>query len=719
MHYLSICTFRRICWLSTSLVLLACGGCNSGDSTSNESDVADSTPPESEGVGEQPGTAEQEAPPSEGDSTEDPLEETGESPADDALPTIYIPDKLQFTTEMLERRRQRQLARGDAVADYPGWSFTDRQPESGIEFLHRVVDDAGKTYESVHYDHGNGLAVADVDGDGRLDIYFVNQIGANQLWLNLGDGKFAQVTDQPELDIADRVCVGASFADIDNDGDPDLYVTSVRDGNVLLQNDGQGGFTNITEASGLGHHGHSSGALFFDYDRDGLLDLFLTNVGRYTTNEVRQRQIVGDVEGTVQPGQYTFYQSIINAFGGHLEPERTELSLLFRNVDGETFEDVTEQVGLTATGWSGDAIAFDANNDGWLDLYVLNMQGHDQYFENVEGQSFDDRSSEVFPNTSWGAMGVEVLDLENDGDLDLFVTDMHSDMFEDIGPEQEKLKADAAFDDHVPDEFLPDPEGNIYGNAFFRNNGDGSFEEISDEIGAENYWPWGLSVGDLDANGYEDAFLTSSMNYPFRYGVNSLLLNQAGRELADAEFLVGVEPRREGATVVPWFTIDFDHDKFAGLRKTLLEELSEDHHGRAVVLGAAGSRSSAIFDLDDDGDLDIVTSEFNSRPMVLLSNLSEVRPDVHYLKVALQGHRSNRHGLGAIVRVTVGDLTLTQSMDGKSGYLSQSLLPLYFGLGEASQVDRIEVTWLGGDEVQTLDGPIAVDQLLPIEESVP
>jgi len=129
-----------------------------------------------------------------------------------------------------------------------------------------------------------------------------------------------------------------------------------------------------------------------------------------------------------------------------------------------------------------------------------------------------------------------------------------------------------------------------------------------------------------------------------------------------------------------------------------------------------GSRSAAIFDLDGDGDLDVVTNDFGSGPMVLISNLSERKPDLRYLKIQLRGSRANRDGLGARVQITAGGRTLTQFHDGQSGYLSQSALPLYFGLDRAETVDRIVVQWPRGSE-QVLEGPIATNRLMVIEEA--
>jgi hypothetical protein len=185
-----------------------------------------------------------------------------------------------------------------------------------------------------------------------------------------------------------------------------------------------------------------------------------------------------------------------------------------------------------------------------------------------------------------------------------------------------------------------------------------------------------------------------------------LLLN-AGDALHRAEMPLGLEPRREGRTHTEWFDLECSGADAA-------RPLCEDHQGPVTVMATLGTRSSVLLDLDADGDLDIVTGDFNSAPQVLLSDLAQ-RHEVHHLPVRLRGHRSNRDGLGALVRVHVGGRVLTQPVDGKSGYLSQSSLPLYFVLGEAASVDRVEVRWPGGAE-QVVEGPVPAGSLLVIEE---
>src|ERR1700689_4253315 len=165
------------------------------------------------------------------------------------------------------------------------FQFRDALKESGITFVNRVTVYASSQYIPIHYDHGSGLAVADVDGDGLYDIYFVNQVGGNELWKNLGNGKFKNITEEAGVGLKDRISVSAAFADIDNSGHEDLFVTTVNQGNVLFQNDGHGHFKDITQESGVGLAAHSSGVVFFDYDNDGLVDLLVCNVGVYTSDK--------------------------------------------------------------------------------------------------------------------------------------------------------------------------------------------------------------------------------------------------------------------------------------------------------------------------------------------------------------------------------------------------------------------------------------------------
>ena len=590
--------------------------------------------------------------------------------------------------DALPARKAAQEKEAAASAVFSGFRFTDRVRESGITFVQHPTADSGKFYRPNHYDHGNGLAAADVNGDGRTDLYFVNQMGGNELWINVGGGRFRNATRESGIGLADRVSVAASFADVDNDRDEDLYVTTVRGGNALFVNDGKGRFRDASKESGLDYVGHSSGAVFFDYDRDGRLDLFLVNVGKYTTED----------KG---PGGY--WIGFADAFSGHLKPERTETSVLYHNEGGNRFRDVSREAGLVDGSWSGDASFADINGDGFPDLYVLNMQGDNHYYENQGGKTFRDRTAELFPKTPWGAMGIKFFDYDNDGNVYLYVTDMHSDMSDEVGPDRETAKSQIKWSD----EFLQGGANNVFGNALYHGDGKGAFREVSDEMGVENYWPWGLSAADLNADGFEDLFVASSMCFPFRYGIDSLFLNDRGRRFLPREFVLGVEPRRGGRTATPWFDVDCATEGEG-------RSVCQGQKGKITVLGTLGTRASVVFDLDGDGDLDLVTSEFHAAPQVFVSDLAQRRP-VRWLGVRLAGAVSNRDGLGARVVVRTRSGVQTQWQDGKSGYLSQSALPLYFGLGDAKSVERVEVAWPSGRS-SVLDKAVRLNRVVTISE---
>jgi hypothetical protein len=621
--------------------------------------------------------------------------------AQDVAVGEYSVPSPDFGADTLALRKEAQLATENQFKVFYGFHFTDELKASGITFRHQAVTDELQSWKPTHYDHGSAVAVADVDGDGLYDILFVNQVGGNELWKNLGNGKFKNITAGAGIALPGLVSVGAAFGDVENDGTQDLVITTVLSGVFLFKNDGQGHFKDITAESGINVAAHSSGALFFDYDNDGLVDLLICNVGKYTTDEKWP-------DGS--------FMGLADAFAGHLHPDRFEHAVLYKNLGHGKFRDVTAEVGLEMNSWSGDATFADLRGDGYPSLYFPNMQGNNHFFENERGKKFVDKTDQYFPKTPWGAMGVKFFDFDNDGLMDLLVTDMHSDMSQEVGPDKEKLKSDMRYPGSFlqggmpQDKYVEGGEKSIFGNAFYHNLGSGKFEEISDRLGLETYWPWGISVGDINADGWDDVFVAAGMGFPFRYGVNSMLLNNRGQGFLDAEFILGIEPRRDHRTHTFWFSIDCAQapggqgvDACAGRSS-----------GTVNIMGALSSRSSVMFDLDNDGDLDIVTNDFNSEPMVLISDLAQVK-QIHWLKVVLNGIQSNRNGLGATVRVKAGNRTFTKYNDGKSGYLAQSVLPLYFGLGDATKIDRIEIDWPSGRK-QVVTKDLRINQTLKVTE---
>src|SRR5436309_8001721 len=255
-----------------------------------------------------------------------------------------------------------------------------------------------------------------------------------------------------------------------------------------------------------------------------------------------------------------------------------------------------------------------------------------------------------------------------------------------------------------------------------RTRGGGRFEEVSDAVGVETYWPWGPSVDDFNADGWDDIFIAAGMNFPYRYGINSLLLNEGGQRFLPSEFVVGVEPRPNGATQQVWFTLDCNGadrgHPFCGAcahPESLAGACRVDAAGHLTMMGSRGTRAAVALDLDGDGDIDIVTNEFNAGPQVLVSDLAQRHP-VHMLAVRPRGTRSNREGLGAQVTVVLPDgRRLLKLLDGKSGYLSQSDLPLDFGLVDADHAAAIEVRWPSGRR-QSVAGPLKAGQTIDVVE---
>jgi hypothetical protein len=277
-----------------------------------------------------------------------------------------------------------------------------------------------------------------------------------------------------------------------------------------------------------------------------------------------------------------------------------------------------------------------------------------------------------------------------------------------------------------PQRFLATDGNHVLGNALFTNQGQGRFTEMSDRANVETGWPWGPSVGDLNADGWPDIFIAAGMNFPFRYRGNDVLLNEGGKRFANAEFVVGVEPRQR--LIRPWFDLECDeadvtHDLCQGERRPVTtsdERTAEQRgkgaarHGHVTIWAARASRSAAILDLDNDGDLDIVTNEYGDVPQVLISDLAQRGP-VHFLKIRLVGVRSNRDGIGAVVSVHAAGRAQFQVNDGKSGYLAQSVMPLYFGLGTATQADSITVKWPTG-ATQVVQGPLRSGSTIVVTE---
>ena len=570
--------------------------------------------------------------------------------------------------------------RNHDVEKLPG--FRDMAAEAGLSFrMTFLTDEQGETFKINLYDHGCGLAVGDYDGDGHEDIYFLNQLGPNGLFRNKGDGSFEDVTERMGVALEDRICVGATFADYDNDGDQDLYVTSTRGGNVLFRNENHQTLVDVTEAAGLTHTGHSQTAAFFDFDNDSLLDLYLVQTATWTTDLFDRSQNYFMGKGVARGG-------LAPVIGSPKEYNR-----LYHNNGNGTFTDVTEDANMKGRGWSSDVAVFDYDEDGWLDVLVVCMFGRDQLYRNQRDGSFEDVTLETLGRTPWGGIGAKVFDFNNDAKLDILITDMHSDMWMGADHQQESLDVaveseQVKFDTYLGPHYEPSREAEkealedvlafrhdevIFGNALFLGLGDGKFQEVSDESNLETFWPWGIADGDFDNDGHEDAFLASGMGYPFYYWRNYLLMNTGRGTFEGQEASRGIEPPRGGE---------------------FLEERIFD------TPASRSSRCAVTADFDGDGRLEIVTNNFNDAPYYF-HNETEPR---NFIAFRLQGVRSNRDAIGAVARIRNADNVMTRQVHAASGYLSHSSKVLHFGLGQQASVQQVEILWPSGVR-QTLESP--------------
>ena len=520
-----------------------------------------------------------------------------------------------------------------------GVRFTDITAELGIEFRH-VNGESGKKYfiEPI----GSGVALFDFDNDGDLDIYFVNgsdlpRISSslpptNRLYRN-DDGVFTDITDKASVGDT-GYGLGCCVGDFDNDGFTDLYVTNYGP-NVLYHNNGDGTFTDVADTAGVGGNQFSSGCAFVDVDADGYLDLYVVNYVQFdpdTNPECTRQGIPTYCTPEALPG-------VADVF--------------YRNNGDGTFTDVSEKVGVgTANGKGLGVVCGDVDNDGDVDVFVANDTTPNFLYRN-ERNGVAMTEDALFAGVAlseegraYSGMGANLGDFDNDGYLDIVITN---------------------FQDQT--------------NSLYHNAQSGFFTEMSfaKEIGERSlpYLAWGVDFIDFNNDGWLDLFV-------------------ANGHLDDN--ISEIDPIGTYAQPNQLFLND------RGIR------FSENPD--AAIAQQKVSRGTAFGDMDNDGDIDIVVSNLKDTPTVLRNDGDNTS---QWLAVKLIGTHCNRDAIGTRVTIVSGGLTQMREVKSGSGYLSQNDLRLHFGLGAAVSVDMLTVRWLCG-KVQTLQN-IETNQVLVISEN--
>ena len=556
--------------------------------------------------------------------------------------------------------------------------FTQLSPQkTGIDFSNTLSQHPSPQRNRLLYEYfsnGAGVAVGDVNGDGLDDLFFTANMSYSRLYLNRGNLTFEDITDV--AGVAGRINTwktGVSMADVNGDGRLDIYVC--YSGDLPLDrridelyinqgNDDQGIpiFEEQAAKFDLANPHSSNQAYFFDYDNDGDLDLFLL------THNVKNTPLSNPQEARTQ-----------------LEQEDTMSGVRFYRNQGERFEDVTRETGISSSSLTyglGAGIS-DINRDGWLDVYIGNDYSPPDYLyiNNGDG-TFTDEIHLWMGHTSNASMGVDVADINNDGELDVVVLDMLAE-----GPQRQKTL------------FIPNDRGvfetvvesgfhhQYMRNTLQLNNGDGTFSEIGQLAGISNTdWSWTPLLADFDNDGLKDLYVT-----------NGILHDATDRDFLalQADYLASKGGQLEPADIAYLMdrlpSPDLKNYAFKNGGDLRFENVSSSW-GLDQTLKSTGA---AYADLDNDGDLDLIANNINA-PASIFENHSADRTEHNYLQVHLHGEGANTAGIGARVTLYAGGLSQHLEQMPARGYLSSVSPTLHFGLGDHTIADSLEVIWPDG-----------------------
>lgn len=540
--------------------------------------------------------------------------------------------------------------------------------QTGITFANTLTEnDTLNILNQANIYNGGGVGIGDFNNDGLMDVYLAGNMVGNKLYLNKGGMKFGDVTDAAGVGGKGRWCTGVSVVDINNDGLADIYVSaSFRKDAVLRTNllyinqgvkDGIPVFNESAAAYGLADTGFSTQGYFFDYDKDGDLDLYLVTNELYDPKTpIRFRPKLKD--------------------GSALNTDR-----LYRNNGNNTFTNVSKEAGILTEGWGHAASISDFNLDGWPDVYVANdFVSNDLLYINNKDGTFTDRIGEYFRHTAWNAMGTDVVDINNDGYSDI----VSLEMLPEKNLRKKRMLAGNEYYNYfnaAQFNYLHQYVRNVFQlSSGITPEGHPVFSDVSYLAGVyETDWSWCPLVADFDKDGLRDMIITNGLP----------------RDVTDLDYIAYENGQGGGVanlSLAMAHTLPVVHiPNYAFKNKDGVQ--FENVSGSWGLDASSFSNGAAYADLDNDGDLDFVINNINKEAFVYENTYSG---NDNNLLLTFEGPDKNKMGIGAKLHVYYAGKQLYYEHQPVRGYLSTVDQRAYFGLGNTAEIDSLKVQWPDG-----------------------
>ena len=520
--------------------------------------------------------------------------------------------------------------------------------------------------------NGGGVAIGDINNDGLADIYFTANMGPNKLYLNKGDMTFEDITEAAGVAGNKPWSTGVTMVDVNADGLLDIYVSNAGNmegdnhDNDLYINNGDNTFTEKAKEFNLASTGFSTHATFFDYDKDGDLDAYILNNSNIPVTSLgfaHQRDV---------RAQDWNVPKMFRGVG----------DMLLRN-DGDTFVEVSEESGIYGSliGFGLGVMISDVNGDLWPDIYVSNdFYERDYLYINNQDGTFTEDIKNWMSHLCLSAMGIDMADINNDGNADIFITDMLPDG-------DERVKSVMEFEGY--NVFKLKQSKDFYQqyiqNTLQLNNGNGSYSEIAYFSGlSATDWSWSGLMFDMDNDGYRDIFVTNGVNHDLTdLDFVDFFANEIIQKMALTGKKEAIDSIINKMPVVPVPNYAFNNNK----------DLTFDNKADEWGLGELSlSNGAAYGDLDNDGDLDLVVNNVNMESFVYQNN-SETNSDYNHIKLSFKGLEKNPFAVGTTVRLYYDNQEVLQELIPSRGFQSSMEYPMTIGLGAATAVDSIRVIW--------------------------